>query len=82
MPNIPIGIDNITITRSGESNCGQLTTTSFSSNSTILYGDTLSIAVARHDGYGTPTTTFTGSISNRKVTGNVGLQVTAGGPST
>lgn len=81
MPNIPIGIDNITVTRSGESNCGQLTTTALSGNSTILYGDTLSLTVIPHDSYGTPTVAFTGSISNRKVTGNVGLQVAAGGPS-
>ena len=73
------GIAKITVTRSAsESNCGQLDVTSITASGTVLYGDTLSVEATAATGYNDPTASFTGGVSNNKVTGDVGVGVTAG----
>ena len=71
------GISGITVTRAGESNCGQLTTTSITASGTVLYGDTLSVKATAATGYKNPTASFTDGVSNNKVTGNVTVTASA-----
>ena len=79
IPTNVAGISKITVTRSAtESNCGQLDVTSITASGTVLYGDTLSVQATAATGYNNPTASFTGGISNNKVTGDVGISVTAG----
>lgn len=73
------GIEKITVTRVSDSNCGQLTATSITASGTgnILYGDTLSVTADAAPGYKNPTASFTGNISNNKVTGDVTVTASA-----
>lgn len=72
------GIEKITVTRSeSESNCGQLDVTSITASGTVLYGDTLSVEATAETGYKNPTASFTGGVSNNKVTGNVTVTASA-----
>ena len=72
------GISKITVTRSeSESNCGQLDVTSITASGTVLYGDTLSVQAAAETGYKNPTASFTGGVSNNKVTGDVSVTASA-----
>lgn len=79
IPTNVAGISKITVTRSAsESNCGQLDVTSITASGTVLYGDTLSVQATAATGYNNPTASFTSGVSNNKVTGDVGVGVTAG----
>ena len=78
IPTNVTGIAQITVTRSAsESNCGQLNTTYMSGSGTVLYGDTLSVEAIAETGYKNPTASFTGGVSNNKVTGNVTITASA-----
>ena len=78
IPTNVTGIAQITVTRSAsESNCGQLNTTYMSGSGTVLYGDTLSVEATAETGYKNPTASFTGGVSNNKVTGNVTVTASA-----
>ena len=78
IPTNIVGISKITVTRSAsESNCGQLDTTSITASGTVLYGDTLSVQATAATGYNNPTASFTGGVSNNKVTGDVSVTASA-----
>lgn len=80
IPTSLTGIAEVTVTRTGESTCGQLnnvTSITARGTSTVLYGDTLSVTATAATGYRDPVASFTGNISNNKVTGDVAVTASA-----
>lgn len=79
IPTKPTGVANITVGRTAtDSNCDQVTASSFSSSGTVLYGDTLNVTASPSNHYNNPTVSFSSGVTNGKVTGDVVVGITAG----